>query len=375
MASEQIEAGCCSDSEESFTEEFGTINPSSKKNWFLVTVVGPEGFPQKANVLAVKIRGGFATIEEAQSRCDWIAANEDNMTDICIIPSDTFCPFPSRGTEDVATVNRILEVYKKEMNDYQDRRRARIEMIKQGKEENLEKEYEKAKTESLPSFDEAGGKSRKLSKSESRSYRQLHAKPDSSKIPGQNFAVITVIVHKEGTKKTVLLKVIDAVEDEDMGNAIAKARTESQGDYDADCVSMYEYLPYPPPPGSVRFNYSNEQMQATMDDFYGRLEADGHRVHGSKEWNESRSKRVQSALIPDLDAVTGDPEKNVNVGTRTYTDEDFTFAPKEGTEESRLYREQQSLKHQNNNQNLEIVNEEASEETPEETPEDPEYCP
>jgi hypothetical protein len=365
MASAQVEAGECSGSEESFAEEsFGTINPVSKKSWFLVTVVGPEGFPQRANVLAVKIRGGFATVEDAQARCDWIAANDDNMTDICIIPGDTFCPFPSRGHEDVATVERILAVYKKEMGDYQDRRRERIEMIKQGREENLEKEYEKAKTESLPSFDEAGGKSRKLSKSESKSYRQLQAKPDSGKIAGQNFAVVTVIVHKEGSKKTVLLKVIDTVEDEDIGNAIAKACTESHGDFDADCVSMYEFLPYPPPPGSVRFNYSNEQMQATMDDFYGRLEADGHKVHGSREWNESRSKRVQSALIPDLDAVTGDPEHNSNIGTKKFSNEEFTFAPKEGTEESTLYREQQSIKQSTN---LERVQEE--------TPEDPEYSP
>ena len=73
---------------------------------------------------------------------------------------------------------------------------------------------------------------------------------------------------------------------------------ELEEDHDFTIVELWDWVPFPPPPGGVRFMYRNKpEMQAKLDYLYATLEKRGNEVAGPSEWMADRPERISHLMM------------------------------------------------------------------------------
>lgn len=103
------------------------------QNFALVSFVGPEYCSQKSNRFAMKIRGVFATEEEAGAYVKRLQRSGDNSVDIFLMSMYNWCPCPPNPME-IETQEYQEEFLQDLMKGYADSQRSAKELFNERKE-------------------------------------------------------------------------------------------------------------------------------------------------------------------------------------------------------------------------------------------------
>jgi hypothetical protein len=103
------------------------------QNFALVSFVGPEYCSQKSNRFAMKIRGVFATEEEAGAYVKRLQRSGDNSVDIFLMSMYNWCPCPPNPME-IETQEYQEEFLQDLMKGYAESQRSAKELFNERKE-------------------------------------------------------------------------------------------------------------------------------------------------------------------------------------------------------------------------------------------------
>ena len=103
------------------------------QNFALVSFVGPEFCSQKSNRFAMKIRGVFATEEEAGAYVKRLQRSGDNAVDIFLMSMYNWCPCPPNPME-IETQEYQEEFLQDLMKGYAESQRSAKELFNERKE-------------------------------------------------------------------------------------------------------------------------------------------------------------------------------------------------------------------------------------------------
>lgn len=103
------------------------------QNFALVSFVGPEYCSQKSNRFAMKIRGVFATEEEAGAYVKRLQRSGDNSVDIFLMSLYNWCPCPPNPME-IETQEYQEEFLQDLMKGYAESQRSAKELFNERKE-------------------------------------------------------------------------------------------------------------------------------------------------------------------------------------------------------------------------------------------------
>ena len=233
------------------------------------------------------------------------------------------CPFPPRSTDAVAQLEEqkeTLDAYDRSNLDFREKRDKRKELAEKGIDAPQDIEAIKGEEDSAM-FQELTLRPALMKKSFMKTVKKKEPREDPAelRIPGknfptytpQNFAVVNVLCHrlfkdpklkgKYGEKEMrYLFNIVHITDTEENALLLAEESNKKNPDYDFTIVEMWDWAPFPPPPGGIRYMYRDtEDMQERMDHLYGTLEKRGHYVAGPTKWMEEKNERI-SNLMMDL---------------------------------------------------------------------------
>jgi hypothetical protein len=289
----------------------------SKLNYALVSMVAPEGTPQKSPMMAFKIRGAFDTYEKAVLRQRKIVEYEHTnglaAFAIWIVKMNEDIPFPPRSTTAEGQREEQTETqaaYRRSNSDFQARRDKRIETAKKGIDEA--QDINKVKDEEGEAyFQEMTLEPARIKSSvmKTKVQHEPEADPPAIRVENQEYATLSVLCHrlyndpelkdKYGKKEMRYLFRVVAIEKEEKDALrCAEDANELEEDHDFTVVELWDWVPFPPPPGGIRYMYRNKpEMQAKLDYLYATLEKRGNEVAGPSDWMAERDERISHLMM------------------------------------------------------------------------------
>ena len=176
----------------------------SKLNYALVSMVAPEGTPQKSPMMAFKIRGAFETYEKAAHHqrkiVEYERTNGLAVFAIWIIKMNEDVPFPPRSTTLEGQLKEQTEsqnAYRRSNSEFQAKRDKRIETARKGIDEA--QDIQKVKNEEGEAFfQEMTLEPARIKSSVMKTKVQLEpeADPLAVKVDNQDFATVSVLCHR-----------------------------------------------------------------------------------------------------------------------------------------------------------------------------------
>ena len=293
-------------------EKVPDVVAPSEFNYALVSMVAPEGTPQKSSMMAFKIRGAFNTREEAEQHRTLLEVSDPAFA-IWIIRMGEDIPFPPRSTTlggQLEEQQETQDAYRRSNAEFIRKRDERIDTAKKGIDNP--QDIKKIKEEANESFfQEMTLEPARIKKSvmKTKVVHEPEADPDSLRVKGQSFATVSILCHRlyndpklkdkyDGKDMRYLFRIVGIDDEEKDALQRAESANEKEEDHDFTIVELWDWAPFPPPPGGIRFMYRNKpEMQAKLDYLYATLEKRGNEVAGPTEWMNDRGERISHLMM------------------------------------------------------------------------------